>query len=60
MTRRRFIDTNLLVSARDPGEPAKLHEARAWSIRLASTEDIVVGPRVVDEFRHAARRKLNK
>lgn len=53
-----FVDTNILIYARDPGVPEKRARANEWLNALADAGRIVVSPQVMNEFAHNIIRKL--
>lgn len=55
-----FVDTNVLIYMRDPGEPAKREAARAWVERLAQRGSIVISPQVLNEFLSVSLRRFDE
>jgi predicted nucleic acid-binding protein len=53
-----FIDTNILLYAKDPGEPSKQRKALAWLDALADEQRAVISPQVLNEFAHNVLRKF--
>ena len=45
-----FIDTNILIYARDQGSPEKAEKARAWIEALGRRNELVVSLQVINEF----------
>ncbi len=54
-----FVDTNVLVYARDAGEPAKQPQARAWLEHLWRTRTGRLSFQVLQEFYVTVTRKLD-
>lgn len=59
MTGPVFVDTNVLVYARDQAEPAKQAQAEAWLRRLWQEDAGRVSWQVLNEFYVTATRKLS-
>lgn len=53
-----FVDTNVFLYAQDPSHPEKQQRARAWLSELARKDLFVISPQVMNEFIHAALRKM--
>jgi predicted nucleic acid-binding protein len=53
-----FIDTNVLLYAKDPTVPAKRARAQKWLAALAGNNVAVISPQVVNEFAHNVIKKL--
>jgi predicted nucleic acid-binding protein len=53
-----FIDTNVLIYARDRQVPQKRARAAEWLRMLADENRIVISPQVMNEFAHNVIRKL--
>lgn len=59
MNDRVFVDTNILIYARDDRFPEKQSAAVAWLETISRRETMAVNPQVIGEFCNAAgRRKL--
>jgi predicted nucleic acid-binding protein len=58
MTALVFVDTNVLVYARDPRDPAKHAAARAWMESLWHERNGRLSTQVLNEFYQTATRKL--
>lgn len=54
-----FLDTNLLLYSRDLNSPVKRNAAAAWIDHLVSRGEAVINLQVLNEFSHAALRKLS-
>ena len=59
VSKRCFIDTNLLVYARDPAEPGKQNIARRWLAALQTSESARISFQVIQEFYNVVTRKLS-
>jgi predicted nucleic acid-binding protein len=53
-----FVDTNILLYARDRAALAKQQRAAQWLDALSARELVVVNPQVLNEFAHNVLRKL--
>ena len=53
-----FVDTNVLVYARDPGHPEKQERAMAWISHLWATRDGRVSTQVLNEYYVTVTRRL--
>jgi predicted nucleic acid-binding protein len=53
-----FVDTNVLLYARDPTDPTKSSMARRWLETLGAREAAVISPQVVNEFVAASLRRF--
>ncbi len=53
-----FIDTNVLLYAKDPKTPSKRERAREWLSMLANENRVVISPQVLNEFAHNIIRKF--
>ncbi len=58
MSDRVFVDTNVIVSARDGRFPEQQAQCAAWLRALAATRSMVISPQVLKEHRNALRKKL--
>ena len=58
MTDRYFIDSCVLVYARDASEPATQSRAVTWLARLTETDGPVVGQQCLHEYYQVVTRKL--
>ena len=58
MTKSCFIDTNVLLYAQDPGDPAKRAAAADWIGALAAREALVINPQIITEFCHVITRRF--
>jgi predicted nucleic acid-binding protein len=54
-----FVDTNVLLYARDPNFAGKQARAREWLRALAERSLLVVSPQVMNEFAHNVLRKMH-
>ncbi len=59
MTATYFVDTNVLVYARDCTEPAKHSRARQWMAHLWATGNGRLGTQVLKEYYQVVTRRLN-
>ena len=57
MSERVFVDTNVLLYARDDRFPEKQAAANAWLSTLVAREAVVISPQILGEFCNAALRK---
>ena len=48
MTKSCFIDTNVLLYAQDPQDPAKRAAAADWIGALAAREALVINPQIIE------------
>jgi len=53
-----FIDTNVLLYAKDPTVQVKRARAQKWLEALAGSDEAVISPQVLNEFAHNVIRKL--
>lgn len=60
MTGRVFVDTNVLVYAFDPSDPAKHSIARSLLKDLCARGDAVISPQVLSEFYVVVTRRIPK
>jgi predicted nucleic acid-binding protein len=45
-----FVDTNVLIYARDPAFPTKARQAQTWLSALAAKDEAVLSPQIINEF----------
>jgi predicted nucleic acid-binding protein len=53
-----FVDTNVLIYARDPAFPTKARQAVNWLTELASRNEAIVSPQILNEFVAVALRRF--
>ena len=58
MTKFCFIDTNVLLYAQDPKDPAKRAVAADWIGALAAREALMINPQIIAEFCHVITRRF--
>ncbi len=59
MTAKFFVDTNVLVYARDPSEPVKQAAAQRWLATLQTDELARLSYQIIQEYYHVVTRKLS-